>query len=578
MILTPLTKQTYGLLLVVLLYTFIGSAQDVTFIIPDSLNSKSYKEIFKSYEKVYQDTLKSKIYLNTYYKKAILDDDEQKKAKALSHISYYIEDYATRVEVLDLAIHHSKKAEDYKYLMVVYAFAGGFYSSISSYDNALDFYFKSLALAEEFDNQDYVYINKHNIALIKGDIGNFKESLEIFKECYDREIQLGDKSYIYDYLDSGISLSEAFIRNKQMDSASYYLGEVKKKAKDYFSDIEAEYLIYKYIANNGNNVEDYNNLDLSLRKIRAQGGDVKRILLFGNYYAGTIGEEAGSDHFQKNFEQVDSIYSKDKIFIPEVRLSFEKLIKHYKKKKNPLKQLLYVDKLLRFDSIYTKQIKALNSKIYENYDTPILLSEKESLIYELNKKNTTLSYGSVLLFAVVLLLVVLAFYLYVRTRALKERFNKVVNNPKPKPIVEDIVKTEAPLITKEPIKKELLISSTIVNEVLDNLVKFEEKKLFINKNLTSTSLAKKVGTNSKYLSQIINHFKNKNITSYINDLRIEYSIELLKSDNKILNYTIQSIAEEVGFNNAESFSKAFFKKTDLKPSYFIKQLKIKKMK
>ncbi len=33
-----------------------------------------------------------------------------------------------------------------------------------------------------------------------------------------------------------------------------------------------------------------------------------------------------------------------------------------------------------------------------------------------------------------------------------------------------------------------------------------------------------------------------------------------------------AIAEEAGFNTAESFSKAFFKKTGIKPSYFIKEL------
>ena len=33
-----------------------------------------------------------------------------------------------------------------------------------------------------------------------------------------------------------------------------------------------------------------------------------------------------------------------------------------------------------------------------------------------------------------------------------------------------------------------------------------------------------------------------------------------------------AIAQEVGFNNSESFSKAFYKKTGIYPSYFIKQL------
>lgn len=569
----PLTKQMYSLLVVVFLCSFIGKAQSITFKIPDSLKSKSYEEIFKSYEKVYQDTLKSKIYLNTYYKKAILDNDDYKKSVALSHISYYLEDYTTIVEVLDLAIHHAKNANNDENLMVVYSFAGGFYSLNLLYDKGLDFYFKSLAIAEKINDQYYKYVNKHNIALIKGDIGNFKESLEIFKECYDREVEFGEEGYIYDYVLSGLSLSEAFIRNKQMDSASYYLDKVYNKAQNHFQENKLEYLeylIYDDISNSKNKIKNYNNLTTSLIKIRELSGDVKRISLFGHYHAGIIGKEMKIHHFHKHFKRVDSIYSQANIVIPEVRLSFQELIKYYKKKNNPQKQLLYVDKLLKFDSIHGKQFKILISKINENYDTPLLLAEKESLIHKLNKKNTTLSYGSILLLTTVLLLIALAVYLYIRTKTLKEKFNKIVNKPR----VKESVTIEQSRLVEKPVKKELSISSAIVDQVLENLSKFENNKQFINKNLTSALLAKKVGTNSKYLSQIINYSKNKNITSYINDLRIEYAIELLKSDSKILNYTIQSIAEEVGFNNAESFSKAFFKKTSLKPSYFIKQLKI----
>lgn len=37
-------------------------------------------------------------------------------------------------------------------------------------------------------------------------------------------------------------------------------------------------------------------------------------------------------------------------------------------------------------------------------------------------------------------------------------------------------------------------------------------------------------------------------------------------------YTIQALSNEYGFNNAESFSIAFYKKTNIKPSFYINQL------
>jgi AraC-like DNA-binding protein len=46
----------------------------------------------------------------------------------------------------------------------------------------------------------------------------------------------------------------------------------------------------------------------------------------------------------------------------------------------------------------------------------------------------------------------------------------------------------------------------------------------------------------------------------------------LKEDKKMRKYNLQAIAIECGFNSAESFSTAFFKKTGIKPSFFIKEL------
>lgn len=83
-----------------------------------------------------------------------------------------------------------------------------------------------------------------------------------------------------------------------------------------------------------------------------------------------------------------------------------------------------------------------------------------------------------------------------------------------------------------------------------------------------------MNTNSKYLSKVIKYYHSKSFSPYVNDLRIDYTIGRLKVDHKIQNYTIKAIAAEAGFNSAEAFSKYFYKKNGIYPSYFIKQLKI----
>ena len=86
------------------------------------------------------------------------------------------------------------------------------------------------------------------------------------------------------------------------------------------------------------------------------------------------------------------------------------------------------------------------------------------------------------------------------------------------------------------------------------------------------NLSKSLSTNSNYLSKIINFYKGKNFSSYISDLRIDYCVEKLKTDEIFIKYSIKAIAFDIGFNNTESFSKAFYKKTGIYPSFFIKEL------
>jgi AraC-like DNA-binding protein len=107
---------------------------------------------------------------------------------------------------------------------------------------------------------------------------------------------------------------------------------------------------------------------------------------------------------------------------------------------------------------------------------------------------------------------------------------------------------------------------------LEKLSQFEIKKGYLEPNVTIQMLSTTFETNSKYVSKIVNIYKQKTFIQYINDLRIEYAIAQLESNRKLTNYTIHGLAQEFGFNSAESFSAAFYKKTEIKPTYFIKKL------
>ena len=119
------------------------------------------------------------------------------------------------------------------------------------------------------------------------------------------------------------------------------------------------------------------------------------------------------------------------------------------------------------------------------------------------------------------------------------------------------------------------ISVTIIEDILEQLDLFENEKKFLSKDVSLNDMAKKIGTNSTYLSKVINLKKDKNFSQYINDLRIDYTIYLIDANAKFRNYTIKAIASECGFKSAESFSKGFYKKYGIYPSYYLKQLESK---
>ena len=79
-------------------------------------------------------------------------------------------------------------------------------------------------------------------------------------------------------------------------------------------------------------------------------------------------------------------------------------------------------------------------------------------------------------------------------------------------------------------------------------------------------------TNTKYASKIILKHRGKKTIDYINDLKIDQIIELLKTENKYRNYTNKALADEVGFGSTQNFTRAFKNKTDISPTYFIQKL------
>lgn len=95
----------------------------------------------------------------------------------------------------------------------------------------------------------------------------------------------------------------------------------------------------------------------------------------------------------------------------------------------------------------------------------------------------------------------------------------------------------------------------------------QNEKIFINDKLSLEDVAIKLGTNTKYISQLINETYNKNFYNFINSYRIEEAKRLLIAEGNE-KYSILGIAQSVGFVSKSAFNAAFKRFTGLTPSEF----------
>ncbi|HYI75994.1 MAG TPA: helix-turn-helix domain-containing protein, partial [Chryseolinea sp.] len=135
------------------------------------------------------------------------------------------------------------------------------------------------------------------------------------------------------------------------------------------------------------------------------------------------------------------------------------------------------------------------------------------------------------------------------------------------------------LMDRSPVRQmnttngELDINPEVAQAILTNLIKFEQNRKYLEKDMNLVKMATLLNTNTKYVTKIIAHYRGKGTIEYISDLKIDYIIERLKNESKYRNYTNKALGEEAGFGSTQNFTKAFKAKTDISPTYFIEMLR-----
>lgn len=119
--------------------------------------------------------------------------------------------------------------------------------------------------------------------------------------------------------------------------------------------------------------------------------------------------------------------------------------------------------------------------------------------------------------------------------------------------------------------KEIYLSDEQRNRLLEQINRvLADVSVISRDDFSLAMLAQMVGSNTKYVSAVINDTYHKNFKSYLNEFRIKEACRRLCDADHYGNITIQAIYTELGYKTATGFIQAFRKINGMTPSQYQK--------
>ncbi|SHF96082.1 AraC family transcriptional regulator [Flavobacterium defluvii] len=458
-----------------------------------------------------------------------------------------------------------------------------------NFSAALDKYQQGMKLSVEINDIIQIVKFRGNIALINEAVGNYQLSIKNLRQLNDfvdknegiftKEDFLNRKSNINVSL--GSSYENYFIKNLDkkylLDSAEYYY----KRAINYSQNFADNRITAKLSLGNIYNWKgDYKAAEKTYYDIvfYSQQNNQPDLLCIANYNLGDIYFTTKKyDKALVFFKKCDSLAEITKSNNIDFLKSNYYQAKIYNIKKEP--ELAYKHSKIYLDNYEQFQTKLNHEALEVNYKLGVNdLTEEMVVIQEKYQYDVFLNKALKVFYV---LLVVGIVFLLIKNIRDKNKAHKKMNAliEEFKANIEKKNNTEVELGDREEIfeneeihlKKEnitLSIDEAKENKIVEKLLALEEKLEYLNADFTLPYVAKKIKTNTTYLSYVVNKRFGKSFGEYSNELKINYVINEMITNHMYRKYSTQAIAESVGFKNAVSFAKSFRKRTGVSPAQF----------
>lgn len=542
--------------------------------IEDTLANHSYHKLDQIIYENRQDSAKLVQLLNYYLRKAQKEDYKRELVNYyMNYVFYQAEE--NRLPFIDSALYYAHQVNDNALIGNVYLTKGIIYYTFKDYQQTLDHYLIANEYILQTDDVYNKYSIKNMIGGIKNYLGYYEEAEELFEECID---YFGQEKATYNmhrgYINSMLGLTWSYTKTDRIPESVQLLATALKSAKKMgFSELDVHYLEFKQ----GINEYYLGNYDRAIQTIEQklpflyENEDFAWVSM-GEFY---IGKSWWAQGEQKKalpyFDRMDELFRSQNYTHPDLREAYELMINYYRDLGNKDAQLNYITQLVKADNIFNQDHKYLINNIHKRYTTQELIRSKsrlEAALY-IQKNKTKL----ILVLSGTVLLLVFA-WIYYQRRKTKKIVQELIQKVKASQLQPESVPMAAVVPAGVTEKAPFQMKAEVVDRLLDRLNEFERDEHFLKSDITLEKLTERFETNTTYLSQIINIYKKQTFSQYLNTLRMDYLIHKLvvKDDPRFFNYSIESLAELVGYNSTSAFSRAFKNHTKVNLSDFINRI------
>jgi AraC-like DNA-binding protein/Tfp pilus assembly protein PilF len=483
--------------------------------------------------------------------------------------NYYLNknSYDTALVCYSLLIHRNTKDIEPEQLYAIvdaYNKKAAIFLEIGNYNKAYGLLIAALQFCE---NNKFKTIE----CKIYNNIGNiyyYFEKFDVAKMYYLKALNICEESGSKIVLLNNLS---SVLANEENDSTRYYLDKSLKTSiqnnSAYLSNILNNMASnYKYIKqyDSANHyfrlslVEAINRNDIYM--------EAKNLSNIGNLFFELNKKDSALFYFN-----LSNTIATDNHFLRILSSNYLTLSKMEESKGNKGKALEYFKQYgLLKDSVFSVEKFDEINQLQRLYEVSKTDKQIEELIIEQQIKERTIFYQKIIwliTFSILILLSIVFVFMYLQKRKLNKSYKILFEKN------IEIIEFQENSSVKHPKKyQKSTLTSSIQNVLLDKiLVLMEDSSIICNTEFSLDKLAELVESNHAYVSQTINSILNKNFRSFLNEYRIREAQRLLLEPDAT-KYTIEYLAERVGFKSPNAFRNAFKDITGVAPNFYFKSL------